>query len=147
MQFIAYFEQLNYIYILLNSKFTNMNSLKFSFLLVISIFFTSCSKDDLELLEDGIWKLQDRKWDNNSVIKDCNKDDTMNFSSSKVFRNIGVVKCYENDANSENTYTLLSDQKILVIGNTRLNVTLLTETKLTLLSTSLLGDFSSEYSK
>lgn len=124
-----------------------MSSLKFSFLLVISIFFTSCSKDDLELLEDGIWKLQDVKWDNISNINDCNKDDKMNFSSSKVFFNIGVVKCSENDKNSESTYTLLSDQKILVIGNSRSNITLLTETRLTLSSTTLLGEFSSEYSK
>ncbi len=124
-----------------------MNSFKFSFLLVISIFLTSCSKDDSEILQDSIWKLQDYKWDNRSIIKDCNKDDTMEFSSSKVFFNIGVVKCSENNVNSESTYTLLSDQKILVIGSHRSKITLLTETKLILLETSLLGDFFSEYSK
>lgn len=147
IQFFEYLQQINYIYALINFKITNMNLLKFSFLLVISIFFTSCEKDDLEILQGGIWKLQDIKLHNISVIEDCNKDDTMEFGSSKVFFNRGVVKCYEDDVNSESTYTLLSDQKALVFGSSRVKISLLTETKLTYLTTNIFGDFFHEYSK
>ena len=124
-----------------------MNLLKFSFLLVISIFFTLCEKDDLEILQGGIWKLQDIKLNGFSVIEECYKDDTMQFNSSRVFFTFGVVKCSANDVNSDDTYTLLSDQEILVIGNSRFQISQLTETKLAIGRTNIIGEFIREYSK
>ncbi len=127
-----------------------MKLLKFSFLFIFGLFLASCSKDEktnAELLQDGTWKLKDIKLAGQSVMEDCNKDDTMKFSATKISSNVGTVKCDTTDVNEELSYTLSADQKTITVDGETSTITTLTETNLTLSTPSIFGAISLELTK
>ncbi len=127
-----------------------MNSLKLSFLLILGVFLASCSKDEKtnsELLQEGTWKLKDIKLVGQSVIEDCQKDDTWKFTATTVSSNVGTKKCDASDVNEEFTYTLSSDQKSITVDGETSTIATLTESNLTLSTTSIFGVISLEFTK
>lgn len=127
-----------------------MNSLKLSFLLILGVFLASCSKDEKtnsELLQEGTWKLKDIKLVGQSVIEDCQKDDTWKFTATTVSSNVGTKKCDASDVNEEFSYTLSSDQKSITVDGETSTIATLTESNLTLSTTSIFGVISLEFTK
>lgn len=106
------------------------------FLLILFFIFTvisSCTKDTikpLQILMTGTWKYKDIVYNNASVIKDCDKDDTFNFGETIVKYSEGNVICDPSSPAKEiYEYTLSTDGKTLTVDGKEADVTI-TQTNL-----------------
>jgi hypothetical protein len=119
-----------------------MKNLKqFVLLFLITVVSLSCQTDeDVKLLPGDIltagtsknWKLISYKVDGVEKFNECAKDDIFTFSkkTSEYNWDIGAIKCFDGDINQKFSFSLSTDNKILIINKSEWKIIKLDNTTL-----------------